>query len=190
MAQQTGPGYAYRPVRASLIAACVLGLALWLTPGRSDAEPVPSPKSGAAPKQVGHPQLVLDALEFPKGTPSPSPYEKDLRQVLRKEARHMDWGVGRGSTITYRYQITDLHVMDRGDVVTVRCAAIGRLPKGKSARSQLVFSGAAAQRKQIVGNVLQIVARGVLTRLAELERIRRGQLRYARIRPPEVVVAP
>jgi len=40
----------------------------------------------------------------------------------------------------------------------------------------LTFSGPASTRDAVVVEVLEIVARGVITRLAELERTRRGQL--------------
>ena len=62
-----------------------------------------------------------------------------------------------------------------GGVVVVKCTALGKLPKGKVARSHLKFSGAPAERHELTKRVLEIVARGVIGRLAELERIRRGE---------------
>jgi hypothetical protein len=57
----------------------------------------------------------------------------------------------------------------------VRCTALGRLPKGKTARSKLEFGGDAKDPRKVIDHVLLIVARGVLARLADLERDRRSR---------------
>jgi hypothetical protein len=58
-------------------------------------------------------------------------------------------------------------------VLKVSCTALGRLPKGKSARSRLDFGGDPRRGQKVIRHVLEIVARGVVTRLAALERERR-----------------
>ena len=60
-------------------------------------------------------------------------------------------------------------------MLKVRCTALGRLPAGKSARSHLAFGGNPRQRERVMKHVLEIVARGVVTRLAALERARRTE---------------
>jgi hypothetical protein len=60
-------------------------------------------------------------------------------------------------------------------VLKVRCTAFGRLPKGKTARSKLEFGGDPRDTRKVIDHVLTIVARGVLSRLAELERNRRSR---------------
>jgi hypothetical protein len=60
-------------------------------------------------------------------------------------------------------------------VLNVHCTALGRLPGGKSARSHIAFGGNPQQRERVLKSVLEIVARGVITRLAALERARRTE---------------
>jgi hypothetical protein len=50
---------------------------------------------------------------------------------------------------------------------------VGKLPKGKVARSDIQYGGDPRSPRKVVRQVLEIVARGVITRLAELERNRR-----------------
>lgn len=119
---------------------------------------------------AGGPRVELDRLQLP---PDAKTYETFLRRTLRREASQVDWGASAGSTIEYRYEVEKLDLVFEKDVLIVKCSAIGRLPRGRTARSQLTFGGAASQRRQLVERVLTIVARGVLTRLSELERERR-----------------
>jgi hypothetical protein len=58
-------------------------------------------------------------------------------------------------------------------VIKVRCTAVGKLPKGKPARSKLEYGGDAQKAHEVIDHVLTIVARGVLSRLADMERDRR-----------------
>jgi len=120
----------------------------------------------------GRPKIVLDYLELPAGTPSV--YRKQLRAILYRETRRVRWGAGTGSTITYRFYVTRLEFQVEGDVLRVTCHAVGKLPKGKTAKSTLTFGGPVTERGAVVQRVLEIVARGVVTRLAEMERTRRG----------------
>jgi len=94
--------------------------------------------------------------------------------VLRKEVRRVEWGAGRDNRIEYRFSVTKLELTVNGDVLEVSCTAVGALPGGRTAKSQLSFGGAANERQRVVKQVLEIVARGVITRLAQLERRRRG----------------
>lgn len=124
----------------------------------------------------GRPTIVLDYLELPSDLANAAYFAKELRTILYRETRRVRWGAGTGSTITYRFYVTKLTVVADGDVVRVTCYAQGQLPKGKTAKSMLTFSGPVNERNAIVRRVLEIVARGVVTRLAELERQRRGDL--------------
>jgi hypothetical protein len=82
--------------------------------------------------------------------------------------------VGSTNRIEYRFAVTELRFRLEKDVLKVRCTAVGRLPGGQTAKSDLTFGGSAQKRGAVVREVLEIVARGVVTRLAELERQRRG----------------
>lgn len=118
--------------------------------------------------------MRLDRLDFPQDVPGHARFERHLRATLRREARRADWGASRNNTIEYRFSVDRLMLGGRADVLSVECTATGRLPGGKSARSKLRFSGDPAVKNQLIERVLDIVARGVVTRLAELERKRRG----------------
>jgi hypothetical protein len=171
---------------------CLTASLLAVLPARADE---PSTRAGATAQAGGEqpqrprgkPKIKLDRLDFPKDVPNVWYLERQLRKVLRREARRVDWGAGRGSTITYRFSVKRLAITEEDGVLRVSCTAIGRLPKGKQAKGSLTFGGDPRRRNAVIGKVLQIVARGVLTRLAELERIRRGDLRRSRVRRPILV---
>jgi hypothetical protein len=142
---------------------------------RPDPHPIPTdPPDAEALTAEGRPKIVLDYLELPAGTPSV--FRKQLKTILYRETRRVRWGAGTGSTITYRFYVTQLDFRVEADVLRVTCHAVGKLPKGKTAKSTLSFSGPVNERNAVVQRVLEIVARGVVTRLAEMERIRRGDL--------------
>jgi hypothetical protein len=125
----------------------------------------------AAPQ--GRPSVTLDRLVFPSNLERRGELERHLKNVLRREARRADWGAGSHAKIEYRFIVEELSVAVEGRVLRVRCTALGRLPKGKSARSRLEVGGSPGRRLEEIKKVLEIVARGVITRLAELERHRR-----------------
>lgn len=159
------------PSRRSLLAWCLLSLAGLASPAVAHAaEPLASKRE--LPK--GRPEVILDRLELPEGLENAATVRKQLRAILKREVRRVTWGAGTGNRITYRYTVTRLSVELRGDVVQVVCSATGRLPKGRIAKSHLSFGGPAKQRSEVLRRVLEIVARGVVARLAELERERRG----------------
>jgi len=137
----------------------------------------------------GRPHVVLDELAFPDDVSGGAAYKQHLRKTLAREARHADWGAGRKNRIEYRFYVTELVIEERGDALQVRCTALGKLPKGKRAKSHLAFSGEKSQRSELVRRVLDIVAKGVITRLAELERVRRGDLKENGLRRVELVGA-
>jgi len=127
------------------------------------------PNAGIARAAEG-PSVKLDRLELP---PEAKAYERFLTRALKREARDLDWGAGEGSRIEYRFVLSELRVVINDGVLTVHCAATGRLPRGRSANSQLSFGGQPSDKRELIERVLTIVARGVLTRLSEIERERR-----------------
>jgi hypothetical protein len=122
---------------------------------------------------TSRPQIKLDRLTFPGQVNGAKEFESHLRSTLRREVRRANWGAGSSSKITYRFFVERLDLREETGVLRVFCTALGRLPKGKSAKSRIEFGGDPRERKKVVEHVLDIVARGVVTRLAELERTRR-----------------
>jgi hypothetical protein len=159
-----------RPPLLLLLAS--LAGALTLSPAASAKDPaLVEPEDGPA----GRPHIVLDRLVVPQNFPEHQRVAKVLEKVLKHEARRVQWGAGQGDRITYRFSLEQLDVSIEGSVLKVRCTAFGRLPKGKTARSKLEFGGDARDPRKVIDHVLSIVARGVLSRLAELERDRRSR---------------
>jgi len=143
------------------------------SPSARDVETAPvAPGIGRA-AQPGRPSVNLDALVFPTGVANAPALERHFRHMLRRAARRADWGAGRGAHIEYRVIVEELAVTETAGVLRVRCTALGRLPRGRSARSHLDFGGDPRNRGAVVERVLEMVARGVVTRLAALERERR-----------------
>lgn len=154
-------------------AGALAGLNLF-SPIAAAATPHGTSVSQLAERSLGRPTVHLDRLEFPEHFENAAYYRRHLVQVLKREARKADWGAGRGNRIEYRFAVRKLALKVDDDVLHVACTAVGRLPGGKTAKSNLTFGGNPRKRRELVRRVLQIVARGVITRLAELERERRG----------------
>jgi hypothetical protein len=134
------------------------------------AEPVlVAPSEGPS----GRPHIVIDQLVVPSDLPEHQRISKVLDKVLKHEQHRVEWGAGRESRITYRFYLEQLDLSVERGVLKVRCTALGRLPKGKTARSRLEFGGDPKDARKVIDHVLTIVARGVLARLAEIERDRR-----------------
>lgn len=106
--------------------------------------------------------------------PGSEGYLRHLKSVLRREARRADWGAGRNNRIPLRFTVEKLSLVPKGNALEVVCSARGELPGGRRARSRLVFGGDPKKARKLVERVLEIVARGVVGRLAEMERERRS----------------
>jgi hypothetical protein len=147
-------------------------------PEVSDAPP-PIARGVAPPKQ-SRPDVRLDRLELPPGLPKNGALERHLRFQLKRAAHRADWGAKRGAKIEYRVKIEELSVREGTNVVHVRCTAVGILPKGRTTRTFIDYGGNPAQRQKVIEHVLDIVARGVVTRLAAIERGRRAEVANAK----------
>jgi hypothetical protein len=161
--------------RAHLLALVSAAAGLVAVP--ASAEPPSAAEAPFAPgvraSSPGRPGVTLDSLTFPKTLARSAELERHFKQRLRQAARRADWGAGRGASIEFRVVVEELEVTESGGVLRVRCTALGRLPKGKSARSRIEFGGDPKRSGEVLKNVLDIVARGVVARLAALERERR-----------------
>jgi hypothetical protein len=153
----------------AILTAAPLSLAPATALGREPA--LVAPEGGPE----GQPKIVLDRLVVPLDTPENQRVTRVLEKVLKHEARRVEWGAGRNSRITYRFYLEQLDLSVERGVLIVRCTALGRLPKGKTARSKLEFGGDPREARKVIDHVLTIVARGVLSRLAELEQDRRAR---------------
>jgi hypothetical protein len=166
-----------RAQRASVLglAACAVALSAAAEPDETEPDPPPPIARGVAPREVGRPTVRLDRLEFPAGVAVGRELERHFREQLKRAARRADWGAKHGAKIEYRVKLEELSVREGDRVVHVRCTALGSLPKGRTTRTFIDFGGNPNERDKVVRHVLDIVARGVVTRLAAIERERRTQ---------------
>lgn len=121
------------------------------------------------------PRIKVDRVTLPAGIEDRRELERRLIQSLKREGRRADWGTGSDSTIVFRYTVDELTVKAKGKALEIHCSAHGELPRGRIARGKLDFGGDPRRKKELVWRVLEIVARGVVARLASLERQRRGR---------------
>lgn len=152
--------------------ATVLVLTSALLSGLTPLGHVLAAEPPASPSE--RPEVHLDRLEFPKDLLGAAGFEKHLRKVLKREAYRADWGAGSANRIEYRLVVEELRYTVEGHTLRIHCRALGKLPGGQTAKSELTYGGDLAERIKLTHQVLEIVGRGVITRLAELERRRRG----------------
>lgn len=130
------------------------------------------------------PTVVLDRLEFPAMVGAEK-FKHHLKRILKREVHRVNWGASSDSTIEYRFVVRSLKVANQKDVLKVECDAEGILPGGRTAKSRLSFGGDPRNHSKVIRHVLTIVARGVIARLAEMERVRRGHLPDQDVRTPD-----
>lgn len=162
-----------RKLSFPLLGAACVSLCLPLGAREAAAHPASVSLLEERPTE-GHPQVHLDRLEFPADIVGAPAFKEHLVRSLKREAYRVDWGAGRENRIEYRFFVTELSYKLSDGALRIRCSAVGRLPGGQTAKSELTFGGSVNERAPLTKQVLEIVARGVITRLAELERRRRG----------------
>lgn len=93
-----------------------------------------------------------------------------VKKILEKEGRRADWGKRRETPVEAEVEIRELtHVRD-GDVVRVTCTAVGKIPGLGAAKSRFSYSGKPEDARRVEHRVLELVARGIVTRLADIAR--------------------
>lgn len=122
----------------------------------------------------GRPEFHIDRLTFPPGIAREAELRRQLERALKLSAKKVDFGTGRGGRVEARFALTTLSYKLDGSVLSVEGALTGRLPSGRHAESTIRFGGRPSDEPKLTKQVLEILARGVVTRLADLERRRRG----------------
>lgn len=124
---------------------------------------------------VGSPSLAhasarVDITELAMPAESTAKLEKTLRTLLHRAAKPLNFGGGKRIEVTVR--LVELSVEESSDVVRVTCTLVGRLKGGGTARSHISFGGSPKRRKELERQVLAMVSDGVMSRLAEMARVR------------------
>ncbi len=121
----------------------------------------------------GRTQVEWANVDAPSG-PDEARLERALRKLLVKASKKASFG-DRGGKVKVSARVTELAWEDKGDVVRLSCTVVGRIEGGPSAKSRISFGGAPAQRAALEKQVLEMVANGVVTRLAEIAKSREAR---------------
>lgn len=124
----------------------------------------------AAAKGPRKQRVVWTDVVLPEGAER-ARREALLRGILEKEGRRADWGKGRAEPVEAEVHVKDLRVTVEGDVLRVTCAASGKIRKLGVAKSSFSYGGKVTERAALERRVLELVARGLIARLAEMARI-------------------
>lgn len=122
------------------------------------------------PAGAAHATARVDITELTLPGEADAKLEKTLRTLLHKAARPLNFGSGKRVEVSVK--LTELTIEESGDLIRVTCTLVGRLKGGGSARSHISFGGKPKRRKELQRQVLAMVSDGVMSRLAEMARVR------------------
>jgi len=97
---------------------------------------------------------------------------RKLKKLLVEASRRADWG--KGSTVKLSASVTELSWQQQQDVLRLEVTVVGRIAGAASVRSRIRVGGRPAERAKLEQDALQIVATGLVTRLADIARTKRG----------------
>jgi hypothetical protein len=115
-------------------------------------------------------RVVWTEISMPSDQARPE-LERHLRDVVKRQAGRMDWGSDK--TVEAKIEVTELSVVTGNGVVRVTCAGNGRLSAGQGgriARSRFSMGGRPAARAALERQLLTMLGRGLVTRLADIAR--------------------
>lgn len=113
-------------------------------------------------------ELSITKLEVPED--SAADFEKRVRRMIRASAGKLDFG--KSKRVEASFKLKEFRVETSDGLVRVTATFVGRLGQGGTARSHISFGAKPAKRKSLEKQVLRLVVDGVLTRLAEMARVR------------------
>jgi hypothetical protein len=99
--------------------------------------------------------------------------ERFLKQIIERQTRKANWGARRESPIEARIDVTEFSAVLTKDVVRVTCTGMGKLKGGQSVRSHFSMGGRPAGRAELERQLLTMLGRGIVSRLAEIARASR-----------------
>lgn len=96
--------------------------------------------------------------------------EKQLKKLLDQAAKKANFG--KTKKLSFSVKMLEFTSETKGDVHRVTCAIIGRIPGGPSAKSKISFGGSPADKAKLEKQILTMVSKAVVVRLAEIVRAR------------------
>ena len=115
-------------------------------------------------------RVVWTAIEFPPHHDNPT-LDAAFRKIIEHEGRHAEWG-DHDAPVEASLCIVQLDVSATQEVVRVSAALTGRLHGGRLARSSVSMGAAPRDRAKLERQVLTMLGRGIVTRLAAMSRAR------------------
>ncbi|MCS6900186.1 MAG: hypothetical protein RMJ98_10580 [Myxococcales bacterium] len=91
-----------------------------------------------------------------------------LKEILEKETRKARWGKGFTDEVEATIDVRELSTHIDGPVARVTCSALGKIKGLGVARSRFSYGGKTEQQAQLEKHILELVARSIIVRLAEL----------------------
>jgi hypothetical protein len=135
---------------------------------------------GAPAAAYAKPEVKIVDVQLPEGEDAKK--TKMVRRLLASAARRAQFGDAKSVRITAR--VTELELVEQGDVLKVRCTMVGRLEGASRARSRIEFGGRPSERKELERKVIGMVADGLMTRLAQMARDRAAKEAEKEQEPP------
>jgi len=136
----------------------------------ASAAPIVAPVIEPSAAPAAHRARVLwTEISLPSHDSRPE-LERFLKQVVDKQTQHADWGGRRDEPLEARLEVTELTATVSRDVVRVNCTGIGHLKGGPSVRSHFSMGGRPSGRAELERQLLTMVGRGIVSRLAEIAR--------------------
>jgi hypothetical protein len=123
----------------------------------------------AAPASARAPRVVWTDITLASRDKRPE-LERFLKQIIDKQTRRADWGAPRQSPLEARFDVTEFSAVAGKDVVRVTCTAVGKLKGGQSVRSHFSMGGRPTGRAELERQLLTMLGRGIVSRLAETAR--------------------
>lgn len=117
----------------------------------------------------GHTQVTWTRIEVPDDA-GQTALEKSLKKLLDQAAKKANFG--KVKSVSFSVKVTELVSETKGDVHRVTCTIVGRIPGGPSAKSRISFGGSPGDKAKLEKQVLTMVTKAMVTRLAEIVRAR------------------
>src|SRR5262245_44007832 len=133
----------------------------WLLVAAVGLSTLGAPASAA----LAHPKVAWSRVEVPE---SSARLTKVLRSALEQAARKANFG--KVKSITLAAKLVEFTADQRGDVLRITCAVMGRVVGGQGARSKISYGGNPAAREELEKQVVTMVANGLVARLAQIVR--------------------
>jgi len=93
-----------------------------------------------------------------------------LKEILEKESKKARWGKGYTDDVDATIDVREFVSSTDHEIARVTCSAVGRIAGLGTTRSKFSYGGKVEQRAQLEKHVLELVARGIVVRLAEIAR--------------------